>query len=164
VATTHVTGCFLTIMGSTETEISLLVNLSTDRDANMTGSNKLTTNYPTNELTLCSWVLLKGPPVVQPLKKFPVFYGTQRFITSLTTALHRSCQSQPTQLDHSNYIWWRPQATQLLVMQFSPPSCHIKLLQSKFSPQYLFPNTFSLCSSINARDQASHPYRTICKL
>jgi hypothetical protein len=26
----------------------------------------------------------------------------------------------------------------------------------------LFPNTLSLCSSLNARNQVSHPYRTAC--
>jgi hypothetical protein len=29
-------------------------------------------------------------PIVQPLKKFPAFYGTRRFITVFTRALHWS--------------------------------------------------------------------------
>jgi hypothetical protein len=54
-----------------------------------------------NELTTCSRVLpekLTGPKL---LKKFPAFYGTQRFITTFTTARHlslfraRSIQSMP---------------------------------------------------------------------
>jgi hypothetical protein len=35
-------------------------------------------------------VLLEKLPIVQPLKNFPVFYGTQRFITVFTRALHWS--------------------------------------------------------------------------
>jgi hypothetical protein len=34
--------------------------------------------------------LLEKPPVVQLLKNFPKFYGTRRFITVFTTALHWS--------------------------------------------------------------------------
>jgi hypothetical protein len=33
-------------------------------------------------------VLLEKPPVIQPVRKFPSFYGTQRFITMLTKASH----------------------------------------------------------------------------
>jgi hypothetical protein len=32
--------------------------------------------------------LLEKPPVVQLLKNLPAFYGTQRFITVFTRALH----------------------------------------------------------------------------
>jgi hypothetical protein len=41
-----------------------------------------------------SWVLLEKPPTVQPLKKFPEFYGTRRFITVFTRALHWSLSSR----------------------------------------------------------------------
>jgi hypothetical protein len=34
------------------------------------------------------WALLAKPPIVQLLKNFPAFYGTQRFITVFTRALH----------------------------------------------------------------------------
>jgi hypothetical protein len=44
----------------------------------------------------------------------------------------------------------------LIILQFSPTSCN-------FGPNILlstlFSNTFSLFSSLNVRDQASHPYR-----
>jgi hypothetical protein len=33
---------------------------------------------------------LEKPPIVQPLKNFPAFYGTRRFITELTRALYWS--------------------------------------------------------------------------
>jgi hypothetical protein len=35
-----------------------------------------------------SWALLEEPPIVQPLKNFPAFYGTRRFNTVFTRALH----------------------------------------------------------------------------
>jgi hypothetical protein len=37
-----------------------------------------------------SWALLEKLPIVQPLKNFPAFYGTRRFITAFTRALHWS--------------------------------------------------------------------------
>jgi hypothetical protein len=37
-----------------------------------------------------SWALLEKPPIVQPLKNLPQFYGTRRFITVFTRALHWS--------------------------------------------------------------------------
>jgi hypothetical protein len=49
-----------------------------------------------------SWGLLEKLSIVQPLKNFPAFYGTRRFITALTRALHwslswaRSIQSPPS--------------------------------------------------------------------
>jgi hypothetical protein len=35
-----------------------------------------------------SWALLEKPPIVLLLKNFPEFYGTRRFITVFTRALH----------------------------------------------------------------------------
>jgi hypothetical protein len=35
-----------------------------------------------------SWALLEKPQIVQLLKNFPAFYGTRRFITVFTRALH----------------------------------------------------------------------------
>jgi hypothetical protein len=48
-----------------------------------------------------SWALLEKPPIVHLLKNFSTFYGTRRFITVFTRALHwdlswaRSIQSIP---------------------------------------------------------------------
>jgi hypothetical protein len=39
---------------------------------------------------LLSWALLEKPLIGQPLKNFPAFYGTQRFNTVFTRALHWS--------------------------------------------------------------------------
>jgi hypothetical protein len=41
-------------------------------------------------LTSWRWTLLEKPPIAQLLKNFPTFYGTRRFITVFTRALHRS--------------------------------------------------------------------------
>jgi hypothetical protein len=41
------------------------------------------------------------------------------------------CPSHPPWLDHSNYTWRRVQVMKLVVMQFSPTSCHfIKFLKN----------------------------------
>jgi hypothetical protein len=46
---------------------------------------------PNNSFTHSwSWALRQKPPSLQPLKNFPVFYGTRRFITVFTRALHWS--------------------------------------------------------------------------
>jgi hypothetical protein len=53
-------------------------------------------------LTPWSLALPERPPVAKPLKNFPIYYGTQRFITVFTRALHwslsraRSIQSIPS--------------------------------------------------------------------
>jgi hypothetical protein len=45
------------------------------------------------------------------------------------------------------------------------PSSHPSSVQISSSvPCSLFSNTLSLCSSLNARDQVSHPHRTTCKI
>jgi hypothetical protein len=46
------------------------------------------------------------------------------------------CPSLPTWLDHSVYVWRRVQVMKLLIMQFSPTSCHFISLRSKYSPQH----------------------------
>jgi hypothetical protein len=48
---------------------------------------------------------------------------------------YRTCPSHPL-LDHSNYTWRRVQVMKLLIMQFSPTSCHFISLWSKYSSQH----------------------------
>jgi hypothetical protein len=48
----------------------------------------LLTYILTHSLTPHSTVLLKKPTNLQPVKKFPAFYGTRRFITAFTSARH----------------------------------------------------------------------------
>jgi hypothetical protein len=43
-----------------------------------------------NLLTPCGRVLLEKLVVTQPVKKFPAFYGTERFITVIIRATHWS--------------------------------------------------------------------------
>jgi hypothetical protein len=69
--------------------------------------------------------------------------------------------SLPPRLDYSNYTWRRVKISKLLIMQFAPFSCHFILFGPNILLSTLFSNTLSLCSSLNVRDQVSHPYRTI---
>jgi phosphate starvation-inducible membrane PsiE len=52
----------------------------------------------------------------------------------------------------------------LLIMQFSPASCHFTLFVSNILLSALFSNTLILYSSPNVRDQVSHPYKTTGKI
>jgi hypothetical protein len=45
----------------------------------------------------------------------------------------------------------------LLLMLSSALPCHLVPLRSNYLPYNLFSNTFSVCYSLNVRDQASHP-------
>jgi hypothetical protein len=64
------------------------------------------------------------------------------------------CPSQPPRLDHSNYTWRTVQVMQLLIIQFSPTSCHfISLSIQIFSSTPHSQNTLSLYFSFNVRDQ-----------
>jgi hypothetical protein len=51
----------------------------------------------------------------------------------------------------------------LLIMEFSPASYYFIPLGFKYSSQGLFSNTFSLCSSLDIRDQVSDSYKTTRK-
>jgi hypothetical protein len=52
----------------------------------------------------------------------------------------------------------------LFIMQFSPFSCHLISLWSEYPPQHPVLKKPRLCSSLNVRDQVSHPYRTTGKI
>jgi hypothetical protein len=62
--------------------------------------------FPSRLPTTHSWSwILEKPPIVQPRKNFPGFYGTQRFITVFTRALHWSLSwATSTQSIPSHYI------------------------------------------------------------
>jgi hypothetical protein len=70
----------------------------------------------------------------------------------------------PPRLDNSNYTWRRLQMMQLPVKQLSPTFGHFIPLGANNLLSPPFSNTLSLCSSLNIRDQVSHPYRTTNKL
>jgi hypothetical protein len=108
-----------------------------------------------SDLTLWSWALLE-----RPLDSFWALCGTRRSITAFTRALHsslswaRPSQSTPPHpissisililsthlcpgfpgglFPSSNYTWRRVQITKLLIIQFSPLSCHFIQLRSKY--------------------------------
>jgi hypothetical protein len=77
---------------------------------------------------------------------------------------YMSCPSPPPGLDHSNYTWRRAQVTKFLIMQFLQPPVTSSLFGPNILLSTLFSNTLSLCSSLNVRDQVSHPYRTTGKI
>jgi hypothetical protein len=74
---------------------------------------------------------------------------------------HVCCMHYPSHcpwLDAWNYTWRRVHVMNLLVVRISPTARHfiffgINILNTPFS------NTYGLCSSLNIRDQVSHPYR-----
>jgi hypothetical protein len=64
-----------------------------------------------------SWALLEKLPIVQLLKNFPAFYGTRRFITAFTRALHWSLsRARSIQPIPSHHISLRP----ILILSWSP--------------------------------------------
>jgi hypothetical protein len=117
----------------------------------------------------------KSPPLVpilsQIYQSIPSHLMSLRSILILSTHLHlglpcglfpsgyMTCPPHPPWLDHSNYTWRRVQIMKLLIMQFSPTSCHFTSL----GPNILL-STLSLCSSLNVRAQVSHPYRITGKI
>jgi hypothetical protein len=52
----------------------------------------------------------------------------------------------------------------LLIMQFFSNLQSLHLFDPNILLSALFSNTFSLCSSLNIRDQVSHPYKTASKI
>jgi hypothetical protein len=48
----------------------------------------------------------------------------------------------------------------LPTVQLPPFSRYFSPLRSKYSPQHPVLNTYSLCSSLNVRDQVSQPFKT----
>ena len=61
----------------------------------------------TNRLIPSSRVLLKKPTVCQPVKKFPAFYGTHKFIAAFTKA-HQLPPSSTRSLQSTHYILFLP--------------------------------------------------------
>jgi hypothetical protein len=69
------------------------------------------------------------------------------------------CPSHLPWIGHCNYTWWN---FWLCSFPQSP------IISSHFGPNILlstlFSNTLSLCSSLNVKDQASHPCKTTGKI
>jgi hypothetical protein len=69
-----------------------------------------------------------------------------------------------TEYSNRNYILRNVQVMKLVIMQFSPTSRHFIPLRSRHSPQHTVLKYFSIYSSLNIRDQVSHPYRPTGKI
>jgi hypothetical protein len=97
-----------------------------------------------------SWALLEKLPIVQPLKNFPAFYGTRRFITALTGALHwflswarsiQSIPSHPISVRSFLILWWLQHTNITKIKGRSLKWGEIKvILFMFFAPSYLFSN------------------------
>jgi hypothetical protein len=85
-------------------------------------------------------------------------------VSLLPHLCYLSHPSHPPRLDYFNCIWRKVQIRKLLVMQFSPLSCHLIPLRPNILLSTLFSNTLSLRSSLKFRDQGSHPYETTGKI
>jgi hypothetical protein len=94
--------------------------------------------------------------VVSFLQAFPS-RTSHAFFSSPTRT---SCPAQPPWFDLTNDIWGWVQIVNLLIVQLPPFSCYLILLGPTILLRTLFSNTFSLCCSLNVRDQVSHPYKT----
>jgi hypothetical protein len=71
-----------------------------------------------------------------------------------------SCKWEPAfRTSPSNNIWGSFQIIKQHLVQFSSRSCRFLLLRSRYSPPHPILN-HSLCSSLNVRDQVSHPCNT----
>jgi hypothetical protein len=57
-------------------------------------------------------------------------------------------------------VWWREQIVKLFSMQFFQPPVTFSILGPNIPLSTLLSDTLSLCSSLNVRDQVSHPYKT----
>jgi hypothetical protein len=69
--------------------------------------------------------------------------------------------SHPRRFHHNNICRRTVQIMESLIMQFSSVSCHFTLLGQNILLSTLLSNTIiNLYSSINLRDQVSHPYKT----
>lgn len=70
---------------------------------------------------------------------------------------YMSCPSNSPRLDQSNYTWRIVRITKLLIMELSPTSFTSPLVGQSSPFSKLFVNNLSLCSSVEVRDQVSHP-------
>ena len=65
---------------------------------------------------------------------------------------------------HPNSTWWAVQMMKVLTMQLPLVFRHFAPLRAKHFAQQPFSNIPSLCSSLNMRNQVSHPYETARKI
>jgi hypothetical protein len=114
----------------------------------------------------------KNPPLVPNLSQTDPVHTTPLYLSISHLCLghpigiplcphscYMPCPSHPPWLDHSNYTWWRSSLCSFLESPITSPLFGPNILFSN-----LFPNTLSLCSSLNVTDQVSCPYKTTGKI
>ena len=128
-------------------------------------------NLLTYLLTPWYRVLLEKLTGLQLVKKFPVFHGTRRFITALTSVRHLSLSwASPIQCIYPHPTSWRSILLLSTHLSLGLPSdlLHSPVTSSLLGPNILlntmFSNTLSFLSSRNVNDQVSHPYKTTGKI
>jgi hypothetical protein len=76
--------------------------------------------------------------LVFPVAYFLLAFSPKSYVRSSSPNFcYMPHPSHPPWLDYCNYTWWKLQITKLLIMQFSPFSCHLISLRSKYLPQHL---------------------------
>ena len=126
---------------------SLFIPLSPPPKKSPSTTILMSSLYTTYLLTPWCRVLLEKLTGLQLAKKFPVFYGTRRFITALTSVRHLSLSwASPIQSPYPHPTFWRS----ILIL-----STHLRL----GLPSVLFPSGFPT-KTLYA--PLSSPIRTTC--
>jgi hypothetical protein len=77
----------------------------------------------------------------------------------LISHMHATCPwSHAPWSDHPSNIRWTVEIMKLFIVQFSSTSVTTSLLGRNMHLSTLFSNTLNVCSSLNVRDQVTHPY------
>jgi hypothetical protein len=117
---------------------------------------------PSHSISLTSVLILFFHPRQCVLTgPFPSGFSTDILsISHFTYACCVPCHSYSSLSDWPRNIQCTLQIIKLIIMQFSPVSCHFIPLRSKYSLSTLFSNTLNLCSYLNRRYQVLQPYKT----
>jgi hypothetical protein len=73
-----------------------------------------------------------------PSGLFPSGFPTNILYAFLLSSIRATCPDHLIflWLDLCNYVWRRVRVMKFLIMQFSPTSCHLIFVRSKYSPQH----------------------------
>jgi hypothetical protein len=119
------------------------------------------TSHFLNIISILSFHLLLGlpsdfiPQVSQP-KPFIRLFSPH--------TLYMSRPSHLSRVYHPHNIGWGVQTTKLLIMYFFLLPCYLAPLSSKYSPQHPSLKDPRPSSSLNERDQVSHPHKITVKV
>jgi hypothetical protein len=95
---------------------------------------------------------------------FSLRLSNHNFYAFLFSRMRATCLSISCLIWSHDNIWWRVKIMDVLEKQFSPLSCHFIPFGSDILLSTLLSNILNLCSSLNARDQVWHPYKTTGKI